>query len=263
MLAEERKIKIIELLAKKKSISVKDLSIEFGTTGATIRKDLDGLQVQNKLRRVHGGAVEVDKVSELLLDTDLEVRCRNEKKAIAKCAYNYIYDGDTILLDSSTTVRELTKLINTGERRNLTIFTNSLYNISLLKDTHKYLLIFIGGAINSYINISIGPFAEDFVNKIRVDKCFMGANGIEKNFGFSVPTIEEASLKKKMASVSRQTFILADSTKFNKQFLMTFSDINSSIYALITDNKISPLDFQIYSPLVKLIVAPEDPLDKE
>jgi DeoR family fructose operon transcriptional repressor len=256
MLAEERRNRILQLLTQKKSISVKDLSIEFQTTEATIRKDLDDLQIQNKLRRVHGGAVEVGKVSESLLDTDLEIRCPNEKKAIAKCAYNYIYDGDTILLDSSTTVKELTKLISTGERKNLTIFTYSLNNISILKDMHKYQIIFIGGLINSMRNISLGAFAEDFINKIRVDKCFMGANGIEKIFGFSVPTIEEASLKRKMASVSRQTYILADSTKFNKQYLMTFLDLNDPISAIITDDKISPLDIQLYGSLIKLIIVP-------
>lgn len=256
MIAEERKNKIVELLAEKKTITVKDLTSLLGATGATIRKDLEDLQIQNKLQRVHGGAVSVDKVSEILLDTDLEVRSQEEKRAIALHAYDYIQDNDTLLLDASTTVRELTKLISSGDRKNLTIFTNSLNNATHLSGIKRLRLILIGGEITPFLKFGVGPFAEDFLSKIRVDKCFLGTNGIDKNFGFSIPNIDDANLKRKMTKSSRHTFILADSTKFNKQYLMTFLNFSDPIYALITDDKISSTNVQIYSSLTNLIIAP-------
>ena len=90
-------------------------------TSVTIRKDLSELESEGKLQRIHGGAIAIEKVGEIFKDKDLEIRAPKEKKAIARYAYGFIENNDTILLDSSTTARELTKLIQTSGKKNLTI----------------------------------------------------------------------------------------------------------------------------------------------
>ena len=256
MLAEERKLKIIELLAKKNTISVSEIGKILNATSVTIRKDLSELETEGKLQRIHGGAIAIEKVAEIYKDRDLEIRSPEEKKAIAKYAYEFIENNDTILLDSSTTARELAKLISTGSKQALTVFTNSIYNAMILSENENCNLVMIGGTIQSSLRFATGHFSEDFVSRVRVDKCFLGTNGIDKEFGFSVPNIEDASLKRRMVASSRQLYILADSSKFNKVYLMTFAKFSGALTALITDSKISNQVIQQYNPICNLLLAP-------
>lgn len=256
MLAEERKIKIIELLSHQNTISVNEIEKVLNATSVTIRKDLSELESEGKLQRIHGGAIAIEKVGEIFKDKDLEIRAPKEKKAIARYAYGFIENNDTILLDSSTTARELTKLIQTNGKKNLTIFTNSIYNAMILSENESCNLVMIGGTINPSLRFATGHFSEDFISRVRVDKCFLGTNGIDREFGFSVTNIEDASLKRKMVESSRQLYILADSSKFNKVYLMTFAKFNESLTALITDSKISNQIIQQYNPICNLLLAP-------
>lgn len=256
MLAEERKLKIIELLSQKNTISVKEIGKILNATNVTIRKDLSELETEGKLQRIHGGAMAIEKVGEIFKDKDLEIRSPEEKKAIAKYAYEFIENHDTILLDSSTTARELAKLISMGAKQNLTVFTNSIYNSMILSENENCNLVMVGGTINPALRFATGHFSEDFISRVRVDKCFLGTNGIDKEFGFSVTNIEDASLKRRMVESSRQLYILADSSKFNKVYLMTFAKFTGPLTALITDSRASNQIIQQYNPICNLLLAP-------
>lgn len=257
MLAQERKNKIIELVTTNKIVKVSELSELFHTTEVTIRRDLDELQSQKKLRRIHGGAIPVTSASRGFSQKELSVRCPEEKKMIARCCINFINDNDALLFDASTTALELIRLLAAGNKRNLTVVTNSFYAIELLKDRTDFHLFQIGGQVSRNMNSTFGTLSALVLRNIRVDKCFIGTSGIDINFGYSDPILEDTTIKSEMLSASKQKFVIADHTKFNDSYIGKFADFSGTIDYLITDHLPGGVDRDYIETNVNLIVAEE------
>jgi DeoR family fructose operon transcriptional repressor len=258
MLAEERKNRIVEITNKNKSMKVADLSLMFNTTEATIRRDLEELQSLKKIRRVHGGAISVAPSSKLLYTEELSVLCTKEKEMIAKAAYAYVDDNDAIILDASTTVRELAKLIAEGNRKNLSIVTNSFDAVSILSKKKDINVLHTGGQVKYHMNYSVGLVTEKTLANLRVDKCFLGTNGIDIEYGYSVPTLDDAAIKEAMLKCSKQHFVLADHTKFEETYMGKFSDFHTSIDYIITDSYLPYFEQEGFKTSVELVIAEQE-----
>ena len=185
MFAEERQQKIYDLICQEKSMRVQQLSKLLNTSEVTVRRDLEELHRQKKIIRTHGGAVayypvgKSIKVPELMADT----RQLPAKQAIAQAAYGYINDYDTILLDGSSTVYELVKLLARNEKKNLIIITTSALTVVALSGLDSSRVIMAGGTVSYAHNTVEGHMTSKFIRDIRVDKCFIGINGIDEDFG--------------------------------------------------------------------------------
>lgn len=235
MLAEERKRHILEMLNNDRVVKVADLSQALDTTETTIRRDLIDLQNQNMLSRVHGGATLPRPLSKMTPQSLLITLNMDEKRRIAQTAYEHLQDDEAIVMDVSTTVLELAKLIAAGSLRNLSIITNSFSVIQTLISKKDIRLIHTGGQVEELLNSSLGAVAENMLRNIRVDKCFVGTNGIHPEYGYSSPTFEEASIKKVMMASARKRYILSDRTKFGEAYMGKFADFNDGVDYLITD----------------------------
>lgn len=257
MLAQERRDKITEMVNTNKIVKVSELSELFSTTEVTIRRDLDELQTQKKLRRIHGGAIPAKAASKNLTCEELSTRCPLEKKRIAQCAYNFIEDNDAVLVDASTTAMELVKLLAEGRKKNLTIVTNSFKAVSMLQSRPGISLFHIGGQVRSDMDSTFGPLAITLLKNIRVDKCFLGTTGIDIHFGYSDPNFNDSSIKKEMILCAKQKFIIADHTKFNDSYIGKFAEFTGSIDYLITDLLPAGLDREYIESHVNLILAEE------
>jgi DeoR family fructose operon transcriptional repressor len=252
MLANERKNKIIELVNHYKIMKVTDLSHEFRTTETTIRRDLNDLQRKNIIRRIHGGATVIMSTSRTFSHSQLSEICIEEKKAIAKRAYEFIHPNDAVLLDASTTVLELAKLL-IDNRRDVTIITNSFLIISLIADKKLPRVIHTGGEYTPDMHYAIGPITQNMLSTIRVDRCFLGTNGIDSIFGFSTPGFDDSEVKKLMIIASKERFVLADHTKFGECFMAKFTDFSGNIDHLITDILPANIDRSPYLEHMNLI----------
>ncbi len=234
MFAEERKAKIMEMIEREQVVKVAELSKMFNTTEATIRRDLDELQSRNMLRRIHGGAIVVNQKSRDMRYSDLSVLHIEEKRRIAQKAIEYICDEDTLLFDASTTVYELARLILESNLKNIFIVTNSFNLVNLFAGS-EHRVVHTGGELSSNMYYAVGTITERMMQDVRTDKCFVGANGIDFSYGYSVPTFEDASVKKLMIRASRESFVLADHTKFGETYMAKFADYGNGIDYLITD----------------------------
>ena len=125
---------------------------------------------------------------------DLITQNSDLKRKIALLAYEHISDYDTLLLDSSSTVYELVQLIATGEKTNLRVITTSLLAVQALANCKNCKVMIVGGDLNYSHSTVEGYVAAKFIKDIRVDKCFVGINGIDEKFGFSTPRYEDAEL---------------------------------------------------------------------
>ncbi|WP_343248660.1 DeoR/GlpR family DNA-binding transcription regulator [Diplocloster hominis] len=255
MLAQERKDRIIEIISKNKVAKVSELSHLLKATEATIRRDLDELQENKKIRRIHGGAILYKPAGKDMSDQELSVLCPEEKKLIAQKAYEFIDDNDAVIIDSSTTCLELIRLIASGNKKGLSVITNSFKAIFLLIDRQDIQLIHTGGQVKSRLQCAYGTIAVKMVDGIKVDKCFIGTSGIDPEYGYSDPNLDDCAIKEHMLNASKQKFVLADHTKFNESYIGKFADFCGTIDYLITDSLGGGIDREVLEANVNLILA--------
>lgn len=237
--AEDRQIKIIELLRAENFVSLRMLSDQFETSAATVRRDLDELEAAGLLRRTHGGAVGINQVA---LDVSHEARAVSyliEKQAIAKIAAGLIHDGDTVLLDAGTTSLEVAKQLSTKQK--LTLITNSLDIIAELTRSNIKNLYTIGGEFTPTNRSFRGPLAEQFIHQFTVDKLILNVSSIELDRGvLCTSSPANARIQHSMIKISRRIIVVADHSKFTKSSLSVIADIED-VSAIITDQLAAPI----------------------
>nr|WP_239551744.1 DeoR/GlpR family DNA-binding transcription regulator [Streptococcus saliviloxodontae] len=178
------------------------------TSESTVRRDLDELATEKKLRRVHGGAEKYQSLQEELSNFQKSIKNVHEKESIARFSQNLIDEGDVIFIDAGTTNELLVREI---DKKGVTVVTNSIHHAAKLVEKQIKTLI-IGGFVKQSTDASIGHLAVEQLSKLNFDKAFIGANGIDADF-ITTPDIEEAVIKKMVVNNAKKTYVLADASK--------------------------------------------------
>ncbi len=231
-LTVQRRAKILELIESEGQVQVLRLSKMFRVSTVTIRNDLDHLEKKNLLIRTRGGAIRPQRVG---IDFKLNEKAQKhfkEKQAIGRKAAELIQDGDTIILDSGTTTMEIAK--NLGNFKNLTVITNALNIAQQLADFTNIRVLVPGGILRKNALSLVGPMAETAIRNYFCDKLFLGVDGIDAQYGISTPNVEEAYLNRIMIDISREVFVVTDSSKFNKRSFALIAPM-AKVNGVITD----------------------------
>lgn len=234
MLPIERQQKMIDLLIIKKVIKMPELQEELGISIDTLRRDINALAKQGKIKKIYGGIKLVEpKFGESSMEERM-ISHLKEKEAIAKTCHDYIEDGDCIYLDSGSTTYQIAKYIK--EKRNLTVITNSVPVILELMNTDIELII-IGGKIRKQEQ-SVVTYDYLFqFDQLNIQKAFICASGITTDKGVSDFNVEEAIARKKIIDLSHEVYIAADSSKFGKNVMVNIANLDAIDY-VITDSEI-------------------------
>lgn len=235
---QERHEAILDLLKENRSLKVSDLVSRFKVSIETVRRDLEFLEKEGHLKRVHGGAVLDEVKSQELTFSVRETKNIYEKKEIAEIASRFVKEGQSIALDVSTTNTEFTKVLKTKFER-LTVVTNSLPIAVELSDMPHYTIILAGGVLRNQELCTVGEMAESFISQFHVDTFFMSTSGISVTEGLSDYGIGEVQLKKRMLKSAQQCIVLADSSKFDVVSLLKVCDLNN-IDGIVTDSQLKP-----------------------
>lgn len=231
MFAAERRKKIIELAHQEKKVLVSVLSRMFDVTEETIRRDLEKLENEGIVNRTYGGAVLNRHTNEDLPFTTRNVLNTDIKRDIALKALDLINDGDTLMLDPSSTSFEFMKLLT--NKNNLTVITNS---INILHDFtgSEMNIVSTGGSLRTRSLSLVGPVAQDTLQRYNVDKAIISCKGIDLEKGITESNEPECELKKYMLRQCDKIILLADHTKFDKTAFTVLSKLEHIDY-LITD----------------------------
>ena len=234
MLAIERRNAILAKLATDGKVIVSDLSTEFNVTEETIRRDLEKLDKEGLAKKTYGGAI----VSETHgTDLPFNVRKRvnaNLKETIAQKIADLICDGDSIILDASTTAIGVTKYIK--NRENLTLITNSVEILLELSDKSGWNILSTGGTLKNGSLALVGASAEQMIRDYHVHIAVCSSKGIDMNMGISDSNEEDVCMKKAIFSAADRKILAIDSTKFNRRsFVKVFSV--SDVDTVVTDEK--------------------------
>ncbi|MDO5718522.1 MAG: DeoR/GlpR family DNA-binding transcription regulator [Tissierellia bacterium] len=228
-IVEQRQDEILKKINHHGQVTVNEMSNFFDVSNLTIRRDLDKLALIGEVERFHGGARKLKnniKKENKILDA--------KKNAIAKKAAEFIEDGDTVFLNSSSTARLCLKYI---ESENVTIITNNAK--TLYTDRANGInLILTGGLISVPKETLTGEFALSNLEKVIASCCIMGCSGLSINGGITTSNLEESTVNKTMIkNTSGEKIIITDSSKIGHNHTFLSCNINE-ISTIITDSDI-------------------------
>mgnify|MGYP003241663203 CR=1 FL=1 len=185
MLAEERFSLILDLLARQRTATVQELCEALNASESTIRRDLNELDKQGKLNKVHGGATLPDspfRTDEPTMAAKEELAV-SQKQSIAQAAAELILPEDFIYLDAGSSTLALARALS-GPALNASYVTNGVAHARLL--AQKGCRVFLpGGLLRPQTEAIIGAAALTAIQQYNFAKAFMGANGVALNSGFT------------------------------------------------------------------------------
>ena len=232
-LAPQRWDNLRMLIRERGVVRVEDICRTLRISAATARRDLDLLERNGAIRRVHGGAVSVEARMDEPVFEDKTAIAVLEKRRIAEAALEFIGADDTIYLDGGSTVLELARLLR--DRTNLTVVTNSLHAAHELSGRGPRLIV-IGGELRRRSQTLVGPLTRLVLQQLNLDKAFMGTMGFTLKEGLTTTDPSEAFTKELVIGQARQVIVLADSSKAGK---VSFASSGrwDRVHALITEKK--------------------------
>ncbi|MFZ7333741.1 DeoR/GlpR family DNA-binding transcription regulator [Streptococcus pluranimalium] len=234
ILKTERKRLIMEKIVLDDYVVLEDLVDLLETSESTVRRDLDELESEGKLHRVHGGA---EKIHTLQDEPDIRqksIKNIQAKKALVQKAAELVQDGDVIFLDAGSTTELLIPLLN---QEGLTVVTNAIHHAAKLVDKNIKTLI-IGGFIKNTTNASVGQIAVEQVRRLNFDKAFLGMNGIDAEH-ITTPEMEEAVVKRSIIASAKKAYILTDSSKLGQVSFINVASLSD--VTIITNHCDHPL----------------------
>ncbi|MCM3781798.1 DeoR/GlpR family DNA-binding transcription regulator [Neobacillus mesonae] len=231
---EERKQTILSQLNTEGKVQVYALAKIFDVSTETIRRDLDRLEKEGKLRKVYGGAVSVRSGITEPAFRNRTLQHLAEKQAIGTRAASLVEDGETVLLDNGTTTLEIMRQLM--DRAEVTVITNSVPIMACALDGFKGKFIFAGGEINLNVQAATGGISHTLLHQFKVNKAFISAGGVSMSDGVTDYLLEEALLSRTMMERSEESILVADYSKFGQstfaqiakveQFSMVITDQN-------------------------------------
>lgn len=233
MFQSERCDQILELLKEKKNISLERLCEELYCSTATVRRDLIELESMGLVHRKRGGASLVVSGSNEYSYTFRDMENREAKQYICGLADNFLTDGMSLFMDSSTTVLNMCPFIK--ERSHITVVTNGIATAFNLIENQCAETYIAGGYVKNGSTSIVGEHAGDFVSKYKADLAILSCRSIDSE-GIYEANQEQALVKQHMLQNAKQAIILCDSNKFNQSFFYKLVKF-SSISAIITDKK--------------------------
>ncbi|RKR92624.1 DeoR family transcriptional regulator [Micromonospora pisi] len=235
MYAEERQQEILRTARAEGRVDVMALAEGMNVTAETIRRDLTALERAGLLRRVHGGAIPVERIGfEPALATRDAVLIA-EKERIAKAALAEVPQEGAVILDAGTTTARLAQLLPAD--RELTVVVNSPVLAAALGVRPNLSVLLLGGRVRGKTLATVDDWALRPLAEMYVDVAFMGTNGCSVERGMTTPDPAEAAVKRAMIAAARRVVLLADHTKIGNDYLARFGTL-ADLDLLITDSRL-------------------------
>lgn len=221
MLTTQRKKTILDALARDGQVLAAELSVQFGVSEDTVRRDLRELAAEGLLQRVHGGALPASPaVAPFAQREGLET---TEKRRIARRAAQMIAPGQVAIVDGGTTSALLVSQLPADLRA--TIVTHSP-SVAVALAAHPSIdVILIGGRLYKHSIVAVGAAAMEGIARIHADLYFMGVTGVHPVAGLSTGDFEEAAIKRALAERAAETVVLASQSKLRAASQFVIGDI--------------------------------------
>ena len=251
--SEQRRHRILGLLAEHGQVFVNDLADTLGASKETVRRDLFRLEGRGLLRKVHGGAVRAQTAAKAAFSFRLSDQA-HEKQRIAETAAGLFKRGDSLVLFSGTTTMALATVL--ARESGLTFVTNSVdIAASLWRGAGRNQVYLLGGEYHGEDFETIGPLTVEQIASYYVDHAVLTVGGVDAENGLTNYEVETASLARATMRHATSTTVLADSQKMGRTALAKVCDL-ASVDRIVTDREPRPeLRRAMEAAEVELIVA--------
>ena len=234
--ARERQEHIARIVEEHGRARVAELAAQFGVSGVTIRKDLVVLESEHRLVRTHGGAIATDR-SRPELSFEIRERLQtDEKQQIGLAAAALVHDGESIVMDASTTALSVARHLKArGGWSQVTVITNGLRLAAELAGHPGITVLMLGGRVRWEALSVVGQLGDGLFSRINVQKAFLGAAGFTLESGLADATDEGAQIKRSMVAAASEVIAIVDHTKWGRAAFATFCP-SDKISIVLTDD---------------------------
>lgn len=229
MFAEQRQEKIMQLLEKHNKVDVYSLSRMLSVSDATVRRDLEKLEKLGILYRTHGGAISVNKKTQLLnpaIEPEAKIEVQ-EINDIGSAAAKFLINHEVVAIGGGRLGLALAQ--NIDPNLVSTIITN---DVAILLELLQYPgidVIMTGGLARKKEEghvFTTGEFAMKILDELHVNKAFLSVDGIDEDVGLSMKDFEYAHIWRKLKKISDKTIIMVTADAFNRREFVKLIPIN-------------------------------------
>jgi len=179
MFKSERGVKIMDLFKAKKQLSLDYLYNELFCSKATLRRDLMELENMGLIHRNRGGASIVVSGNNEYSYTFRDIENRDAKLHICQLAADFLSDGMSIFLDSSSTVLNICPYLK--EKKHVTVVTNGIATAFNLIENQCAETYISGGYIKNASTSIVGEHSANFFDKYNADLAILSCRGVDKS----------------------------------------------------------------------------------
>jgi DeoR/GlpR family transcriptional regulator of sugar metabolism len=228
---QNRRRALLDALQRDGEIQVRQLAAELNCSEMTVRRDLDVLEHDGVVRRVHGGAIRVQLRRDELPYAARLLEASDAKQRIGRAVAALITDGETVILDSGTTAVEVARALR---GRPVTVLPLGLRVLMELADDAAVSLICPGGDVRPGELVVTGDLAEVAFERLRFDTLVLGCCGLDEREGVTTHVPADARVKRAALRSSRRMVLASDATKIGQ---VTFGHVCTLAAAelLVTD----------------------------
>jgi DeoR/GlpR family transcriptional regulator of sugar metabolism len=246
MFAEERRQWLVSRARSDGRLDVAALSEELDLAPETIRRDLNVLESHGLLRRVHGGAIPVERIGFEGGIATRSVLMQDEKARIAKAAVELIEEAESVYLDEGSTTQAIVEALPPD--RPLTVVTNALPAAVALGSRANVNLILLGGRVRTHTLGTVDHWATRMLGDLVIDLAFLGTNGLSIEHGLTAPDPACAAVKSAAVTASSRRVLVTDHTKFGVNSFCRFASVND-LEAIVTDSGLDDAGAEPYQRL--------------
>jgi DeoR/GlpR family transcriptional regulator of sugar metabolism len=254
VVTDQRRQLVLELVRSKGFASLPELADELRVSESTIRRDLDYLEETGTAKRTHGGVFYTGTAPKLPHFEEKQPANWEKKRAIAQKAATLIENGDTLLLDGGTTAYEVARLL---VGRPLQIVTNSLPVANLFASNANTDLVLLGGYVYPRTGVSLGPYANEMLTHLNVQKTVLSVAGINDR-GFYNSNLLLVETERAMMRAADEVIVVADSTKFGRQSLAHLAALSDADHLVVDEAITEEWQTKLADAGVNLLIAHAD-----
>jgi DeoR family glycerol-3-phosphate regulon repressor len=227
----DRRSAIVDLIEQRGFMSIEALVVHFGVTPQTIRRDVNVLDTEGRLRRYHGGAGLPSSIQNVGYPAR-QILHLEEKRRIAKAVAATIPDGASLFINIGTTTEEVARAL--VDHRGLRVVTNNLHVASLLNKADDSQVIVAGGTVRKSDGGIVGEATLDLINQFRVDYGIIGISGIDHDGTLLDYDYSEVRVAQAIMRNARRVLLASDHSKFGRPAMVRLASI-TEVSAFFTD----------------------------
>lgn len=258
MLASQRRAQIAAAVRDRGAVRVTDLTAHFGVSDMTIRRDLEQLAAQGRVRKVHGGAVAVgSSADEPGFEAKRGIRTA-AKRAIAARAAEFVVPGSAIGISAGTTTWMLAEAI-AARPGPLSVVTNSTVVADVLAAPGAVRTdrsVILTGGLRTPSAALVGAVADRAIESLHVDVLFLGVHGMDAAAGFTTPNLAEAHTDAAFVARARRLVVLADATKWATVGLATIAPLAAADVLITDDDLPAEAEGALRDAVGELLIVP-------